>query len=208
MSLRSDASIGGESHSAPSKEALRVLFRSKLKAIPPIERALGSAQACSLLKGQKIWQSAHSVLFYHPLPEELDVWPLLTAALGENKQVCLPRYLASDNAYVAALLSDIAIDLRQGQFGIREACEHCPVMPLNQLDLILVPGISFDLQGRRLGRGKGYYDRLLAAVRGTKCGLAFDQQITTEIPAEPHDITLDYIVTPTRCLPVSNSART
>src|SRR5438128_9822219 len=103
MSLRSDASIDGGSHAAPSKEALRVLFRSKLKAIPPTERALGSAQACSLLKGQSIWQNAGSVLFYHPLPEELDVWPLLTAALVENKQLCLPRYLASENAYVAGL---------------------------------------------------------------------------------------------------------
>ena len=71
-------------------------------------------------------------------------------------------------------------------------------MPLNRLDFVLVPGIAFDLQGRRLGRGKGYYDRLLAEVRGKTCGVAFDEQIVDEIPVEPHDIHVNCILTPTR----------
>jgi 5-formyltetrahydrofolate cyclo-ligase len=66
------------------------------------------------------------------------------------------------------------------------------------LDLILVPGVAFDLQGRRLGRGKGYYDQLLGALHGTRCGVAFDQQVVDEIPMAPHDMTLHCILTPTR----------
>ena len=65
-------------------------------------------------------------------------------------------------------------------------------------DLILVPGVAFDLHGRRLGRGKGFYDQLLAAVRGTTCGVAFEQQMVREVPVEPHDIHLNSILTPTR----------
>ncbi|MEY2466031.1 MAG: 5-formyltetrahydrofolate cyclo-ligase, partial [Verrucomicrobiota bacterium] len=70
--------------------------------------------------------------------------------------------------------------------------------PIKPLDLILVPGVAFELHGRRLGRGKGFYDRLLADMRGTTCGVAFDEQIVAEIPVEPHDVHLDYLLTPTR----------
>ena len=151
---------------------------------------------------------SHSILFYDPLPDELDVWPLLVEALNSGREVCLPRYLPDEDCYVASRLGNLELDLRPGKFGIRETCASCPVIPLNQLDLVLVPGIGFDLNGHRLGRGQGYYDRLLPAVRGTKCGLAFDRQIATEIPAESHDITIDYLVTPTRCLVLSASTRT
>jgi len=64
--------------------------------------------------------------------------------------------------------------------------------------LILIPGIAFDLHGRRLGRGKGFYDRLLTEIRGVKCGIAFDEQIVEKIPVEPHDVRMDFILTPTR----------
>ncbi|MEO7298989.1 MAG: 5-formyltetrahydrofolate cyclo-ligase, partial [Verrucomicrobiota bacterium] len=58
----------------------------------------------------------------------------------------------------------------------------------------------FDLTGRRLGRGKGFYDRLLAEIPGTKCGVCFDEQIVEEIPTESHDVRMDYVLTPTRWL--------
>jgi 5-formyltetrahydrofolate cyclo-ligase len=77
---------------------------------------------------------------------------------------------------------------------------------MNRLDFALVPGLGFTTDGRRLGRGKGYYDRVLAQVRGFKCGVAFDQQIVDEIPAEPHDAQLDCILTPTRWCRVTRGA--
>jgi 5-formyltetrahydrofolate cyclo-ligase len=70
--------------------------------------------------------------------------------------------------------------------------------PLNRLDFILVPGVAFDLHGRRLGRGRGFYDQLLANVRGRTCGVAFDEQIVRDVPIEPHDVSLNCILTPTR----------
>ena len=66
--------------------------------------------------------------------------------------------------------------------------------------MILVPGVAFDLHGRRLGRGKGFYDQLLAGVRGTTCGVAFDVQVVRELPQEPHDARVNCILTPTRWL--------
>jgi 5-formyltetrahydrofolate cyclo-ligase len=100
--------------------------------------------------------------------------------------------------YTACPIQDPASDLETGAFGIREPAARCAVEPLNKLDLILVPGVAFDLTGHRLGRGKGFYDQLLTAVRGKTCGIAFDQQIVREVPVEPHDKVLNCILTPTR----------
>ena len=90
---------------------------------------------------------------------------------------------------------------------MREPREHCAALALNRLDFVLVPGVAFDLDGRRLGRGKGYYDRLLATVTGAACGVAFDRQIVPRVPSEPHDARLNCILTPTRWQLVTGRAR-
>ena len=80
----------------------------------------------------------------------------------------------------------------------REPNDRCALVPLNTLELVLVPGTAFDSRGHRLGRGKGFYDQLLSQVRGQTCGVAFDEQIVPEVPIEPHDVRLNYLLTPTR----------
>ena len=89
-------------------------------------------------------------------------------------------------------------DLSPGRFNVLEPKAGCPSVPLNQLDLVFVPGVAFDFNGRRLGRGKGFYDRLLAEVRGYKCGVAFEVQVIAAVPEEPHDVRVDSILTPAR----------
>lgn len=181
-----------------SKSAIRSQVRELLRAITPEQRAHASQQARTLLQAQDHWKQAHSVLMFAPLPDELDVWPLVEVALMAGKEVFLPRFDSESNYYVARRLTNPETDLQPGKYGIREPGPHCPQLPLNRLDFVLAPGIAFDLHGRRLGRGRGYYDRILAAVRGITCGVAFDQQIVPEIPVEPHDITVRCILTPSR----------
>jgi len=181
-----------------AKQQLRQKIRLALNTISPDERTTLSAQARSLLQLQPQWRDARSVLFYAPLPQELDVWPLLEDALAAGKTVSLPRFDAKANRYAACRIEDTAKDLVSGQFGIREPHSHCALLAGNRLDLVLVPGVAFDLHGRRLGRGKGFYDQLLAIVCGLTCGVAFDEQIVGDIPVEPHDIHLNCILTPTR----------
>lgn len=183
---------------ADQKAALRAQIRAALKQMPPAEREAESRKACALLETQPLWREAQSVLFYAPLPEELDVWPLLEKALAAGKKVLLPRFLPEKNDYAACHIHDPVKDLRTGKFGIREPQENCERNSLNRLDLLLVPGIGFDLEGHRLGRGRGFYDRLLAVMQGPACGVAFDQQIVGVIPGEPHDMRLNGILTPTR----------
>jgi 5-formyltetrahydrofolate cyclo-ligase len=180
------------------KASLRFEVREKLKRISPAQREHDSARARTILEQQAIWQESQTILFFAPLPDELEIWPLLSAALAIGKHVFLPRFHSDTNSYAACEVKIPDTDLILGKFGIREPSETCPQIPLNRLDLLLVPGVAFDLHGRRLGRGKGFYDQLLAAVRGKTCGVAFDEQIVTEIPVEPHDVLLNYILTPSR----------
>jgi 5-formyltetrahydrofolate cyclo-ligase len=180
------------------KRALREEVGAALKRLPAADRAAGSAKARALLVKQKLWREAQSILFFAPLAGELDVWPLLEQTLTAGKTAALPKWEAATKAYVACRVRDPAQDVRTGYYGIREPAACCAGDVLNRLDLILVPGVAFDLHGRRLGRGKGYYDQLLAAVRGTTCAVAFDEQIVRAVPVEPHDVVLNCILTPTR----------
>ena len=188
------------------KSELRRQLRAGSRTKTPAERAVASEQIRQRLKVQEIWQKAQAVLFYTPLPEEPDLWPLATEALSLGKQVALPRYSGAEDLYMTCAVQDLS-DLRVGRFGILEPSEACPLFNVNRLDMALVPGIGFDFSGHRLGRGKGYYDRLLAQVPGFKCGVAFDWQITGEIPTEPHDVRLNCILTPTLWQEVAGRAR-
>jgi 5-formyltetrahydrofolate cyclo-ligase len=181
-----------------AKRALRRDVRQRLKALAPESRLAASALICSRLEGQPIWRSARSVLLFASLPDEPDVWPLVHRALAEGKRVALPRFSSTIEGYEACQVRDPVADIRMGQFGIREPGMECPAVPLNELDVLLVPGVAFDLCGRRLGRGKGFYDRWLATAQGTTCGVAFEEQIVSEVPTERHDLHLSCILTPTR----------
>ena len=181
-----------------TKAALRRQLRQRLQNLSVQERSQASAQIRQRLIEQPIWQKAQSILLYVPTPSEPDLWPVVIESLDLGKQVALPRYSLDSDSYAPCLIREPARDLQPGRFGIPEPASHCPIFDLKHLDLALVPGIGFTLDGGRLGRGKGYFDRLLAGVPGFKCGVAFDCQLAVEMPLEPHDIRLNCILTPTR----------
>ena len=184
------------------KTILRQSLQNRVRQISPQDRSALSVQARSLLKRQPVWQRARIILFYAPLKDEVDIWPLVADALAEKKIAVLPQFNPKINHYVGCQITDLENDLAPGRFGIPEPKDHCAEILLNRLDLALVPGVGFDPMGRRLGRGKGFYDRLLAQISGTKCGVGFYEQIVETIPTEPHDVHLNCILTPTRWLPV------
>jgi 5-formyltetrahydrofolate cyclo-ligase len=164
------------------------------------ERAVASARLVERLAQAPWFATASAILFFAPLPDEPDIWPLLESALADRRFIALPRYDSREQEFRAARITNPATDIANGRFGIREPSATCPEAPLNRLDLVLVPGVAFDTRGWRLGRGKGFYDRLLSQVCGKTCGVAFDEQIVEAIPAEPHDVRLNCILTPTRLI--------
>jgi 5-formyltetrahydrofolate cyclo-ligase len=178
------------------KPTTRAEIRRRLAGIDAQARAEASGRAAELLLKQPVWQKACCVLLYLPLKDELDLSAAVEAALRSGKTVALPRYHPGGGVYHAAEYRGEPLERKQ--FGVREPDLSAPEVPLNQLDFLLVPGVAFDRSGRRLGRGKGFYDRLLAGVTGMKCGVAWDEQIVHELRAEPHDIAMDLMLTPSR----------
>jgi 5-formyltetrahydrofolate cyclo-ligase len=189
--------------SLPDKTEWRRRLRAGLKSVSQTQKDADSASARDLLRRQPVWQNAQAILFYVPMGLELDLTPLLEEALKAGKVVALPRFIGETGTYQPFGVSDFGRDCARGKFGLAEPGAHCSAIPLKRLDLVLAPGVGFDVAGRRLGRGRGYYDRLLAEFAGAKCGVAFDQQVVARIPAERHDVTMNYILTPTRWLEIT-----
>ena len=180
------------------KNILRVQMRAQLERISPAVRAVESIGLCERLEAQL--PSARAILFFAPLPDEPDVWPVLERSLALGTVCALPYFDASTQAYGARVIQKIGTDLVAGKFGVREPAAQCAAMPLNQLDLVLVPGLAFDRFGSRLGRGRGFYDRLLGEVSGVKCGICYQGQLLESLPTEGHDVRVNFIVTPNECL--------
>ena len=166
----------------------------------PARRASASAAACSRLLGGELWQRAKAILCYAPMPEELDIWPLAGAAIVAGKLVAFPRFDSGRAEYGACRVNDLVNEMGIGKFGIREPSGDCELLSLGRIDLALVPGLAFDGRGNRLGRGMGFYDRLLADFRGTTCGVCFEEQVVDELPAAAHDIAVNWVLTPTRLM--------
>jgi 5-formyltetrahydrofolate cyclo-ligase len=198
---RSPAQMSLDSNAEKSEWRLRL--RAALQSLSQAERDEASARARDLLRWQTAWQRAQAVLLYAAMPGELDLSPLLEEALQAGKAVALPRFDNETGTYQAVEVSHHTGDCAPGKFGILEPGAHCRPMSLKRLDLALAPGLGFDLSGRRLGRGQGFYDRLLAGIAGAKCGVAFDQQVVGRLPAQRHDVSMNFVLTPTRWLEVS-----
>lgn len=146
-----------------------------------------SAELCKNIMQMPCWREARAILLYHALPDEPDLQPLLDEALLSGRQVLLPVVVDDDLVlkYFKGKES-----LREGAFHILEPIgEDFPLEQYHQIDLALIPGMAFDRAGHRLGRGRGYYDRLLPRIpQAHTLGICFPFQLFDAIPSEPHDI--------------------
>ena len=180
-----------------SKALLRRQLRRALAGLDPAERANGSARICQRLRKLPMWRRARAILAFYPLAGEPDLRPMFEEAWASGREVSFLRFHAGTDLFEPCLVRGME-ELVPGAFGVREPAAYCPRFDVNRLDLTLVPGIGFSLNGDRLGRGRGYYDRLLSGVAGFRCGVAFDCQVVAALSVDPHDIRLHGILTPTR----------
>ena len=131
-------------------------------------------------------------LTYWPLPDEVDIRPLIDQLVAEGKTVVLPKVTGDETMELRRYTS--RDDLQEGAFHILEPVGE-PFTDYDQIDVALVPGMAFDAAGHRLGRGKGYYDRFLAAHPHLyKIGVCFPFQRVAEVPSEAHDIIMDEVI--------------
>ena len=192
-----------------TKKEIRRAARERMRSFSEDFIRQQSINAAIVLSQQTEFKNAQRILGYLALKDELEFSSLLKSAIANGKSVALPRYIPEQNTYCAALLpeKESFASLSFGRFGILEPPAAAPAIPLNQLDFVLVPGVAFDSSGRRLGRGKGFYDRLLAETNNAciKCGVALEEQLVAAIPAEPHDISMNFVLTPSRWIVCNKS---
>jgi len=137
------------------------------------------------------WQDAQVVAAYAALADEPELRPLDWA---RKKAVLLPRVEGEELVFRA--VSD-ASQLKSGAFGVMEPDPaKCPAVDPREAEIIFVPGLAFTTEGLRLGRGRGFYDRLLAALRPEtlRVGVCFSGQIVTHLPCEAHDEEVDVVL--------------
>jgi 5-formyltetrahydrofolate cyclo-ligase len=148
---------------------------------------------CRNLLAQPWFQAADTIMAFAALKDEPNVDPVLTEILRLGKTLVLPKCGERGNM-TAHRVRDLS-ELVSGAYGIREPKDTAPVVPKTEIDLILVPGVAFDREGGRLGRGKGYYDRFLADFSGRTLGVCFAAALVPQVPTEPWDRRMDGVVT-------------
>jgi len=181
-----------------AKAELRSRMRAALAAIAPAERAAAGATAAERLAALAAFRAARRVALYLATPREMPTAPLIERCARDGRAMAVPAFDAAAARYRMAEF-DPAAPLRAAALGIREPADPRWIEP-DTLDLWIVPGLAFDARGGRLGRGGGWYDRLLFGATAPRIGWAFDCQVVAEVPGTAQDERVDFIVTERRTL--------
>lgn len=177
------------------KKELRKLISGLKKQCPMEERLKRSETVISNLEKCPEWIEAGNILCYWSLPDEVFTHGLVVKAAASGKNVFLPVVNGED--LIVRQFTGIA-EMHDGEsYSIPEPQTGAREVSIDEIDLVVVPGVAFDREGGRMGRGKGFYDRLLAGSRVWKTGICFDFQLVGSVPKEPHDILMDKVVSET-----------
>jgi len=181
-----------------AKSVLRLKARAARRSILPELRTAYAYAIAERVLGLPEIECASAVMVYGPSPEEVDVSVLEFALRERGTRVAYPRVAGPHELTLHWV--DGAVPLVTGSFGLREPPEDAPKAALGALSALIVPGIAFDPEGDRLGYGGGYYDALLADADGAPLtiGVAYDEQVFSEVPHHTHDRPMDIVVTQTR----------
>jgi 5-formyltetrahydrofolate cyclo-ligase len=183
-----------------AKQALRREMRLRLRELGPEVRAEASLQLCRQAAHLPEFAAAEGVAFFAPLPSEPDIHPLFEEAWADGKRVALPRMKSGCGKPLLEwfIVTDWSDVVETGPFGLREPnAGSCARVEAGQLDCAFIPGLAFDEEGFRLGRGGGYYDCFLneAPPRLACIGLMLSCQAVAKIPREAHDARLRSVLT-------------
>ena len=178
---------------SPSKKELRRTMRAQIDLMNPANMAEASESMRTSIPSLPRWQESGIVAAFVALPGEPDLFPWDWAA---EKTVLLPR--VEDDLLIFHQIHH-SDELLPGTFGVMEPDpQKCPAIDPRDAGIIFVPGLAFTAEGKRLGRGRGYYDRLLASLPPSvmRVGVCFTAQIVGAIDSEPHDEDVDLVLSP------------
>ena len=175
-----------------NKSDIRRRVKARKTMLDDTERDRAARDVFSLLEQTAAFMLADRILMYHSLPDELSTHEFIHR-WAPRKHFYLPRV----NGVNLDILPYDESRLSLGSFHIEEPTGN-DTTDISEIELIIVPAVAFDRQGNRVGRGKGYYDRLLSDTKATKIGVGYDFQLIEEgIDADPHDVQMDMVITET-----------
>ncbi len=178
------------------RELRRILRELKRVVLPDTDCTRCEKAVFSTIEALHEFAGSRNILMYYSLPDELTTVSTLNRWQDAGRQVYLPRV----NGDLLDIMPYVPDNMAKGAFGINEPMEGVVAAP-GCIDMVIVPGVAFDCECNRLGRGRGFYDRLLSGMRPgvVTVGVGYDFQLIDHVPVEEHDIKLDYVVTPS-CL--------
>lgn len=175
------------------KQQIRHEIRQRKRQYSEQELRVLSLAIIDRLQEEQHIKAAQTILLYHSLPDEVYTHEWIDHLAHQGKTILLPE--VTDQAHMRLRRYTGRHDLKEGAFGIMEPCgEVFPEEAYPEIDVAIIPGMSFDSESNRLGRGKGYYDRFLALLPDVyKIGVCFDFQKTAHVPTTPTDIRMDKV---------------
>lgn len=176
---------------------LRQHLRHILHDVSIAARQKKSLRIIQTLLRKSFYKKASVIVTYVSLPAEVDTKRLIKTALKQGKRVYVPCVHRRSKTMTMAPILDFEKDLVPGAYGILEPKKRLQIHQKDaSFDIIFAPGLGFDREGRRLGRGAGYFDRFLKQhTKALKVGLAFREQIVKRVPTLAHDQQMDCVIT-------------
>lgn len=181
------------------KQRLRQVILAERKALADSEVSSSSILVQKAFVASDEFARAGVLALYAPIHNEVDTALVFAEAVASRKTVLYPA--VSDEGLIFRRVLGLD-ELRKGAFGIQEPASPSEVYDPHEADIIVIPGVVFDVGGKRIGYGKGYYDKTLHALegRGKLVGFCYDFQLVDEITDEPHDVKMDLLITEKRVI--------
>lgn len=172
-----------------NKDSIRLRVKARKSLLDENERASAARRVFDLVENTAAFMLAEHILMYHSLPDELSTREFIDR-WSARKRFYLPRV----NGVNLDILPYDRSWLHLGAFNIEEPTGD-ETADINDIELIIVPGVAYDRRGNRIGRGKGYYDRLLRDTRAVTIGVAYSCQLCDDIEPDEFDVPVNYVIT-------------
>lgn len=188
------------------KILLRARYKKRREAIAHEHRRRMDEAVLRRMLSLRSYALSNNILLYHPIDGEVDLMPLAEAAIKAGKRVYFP--VTRDEGLMDFYrVTDLEHDFVEGRFGIREPSEErCEILDRDAFvgsSIVIMPALSFDREGYRLGYGRGYYDRYLIDFQATVIGVVYDELLADDLPRGKYDRHADLVVTDKRILMVT-----
>jgi len=184
-----------------SKDQIRREILRIRNSLSENEMVVNSNIISNMVISTKEYKKASSIGLYFPIGSEVNTIEIIKHSLATKRIISLPRIIDSNKILFFKIIENSFEDIKmtKGKYGILE--NSMSDFIITKMDLLIVPGIAFDLQGNRIGYGKGYYDRFLSKLKANNImALAFENQIIDKIPKTQNDIPVNVIVTEKRII--------